>query len=125
MKKLLSTLFFLSLSLPWLASMLAGEAPGCPVQAKIDLAYVAIHREQELGTDGWFALAPASQLAVRVAGLVLALDAAGNRAFDRFPSSYYAISSDDAESGKLWWLADQEPLVTWECGGGVIIYEKE
>ncbi len=104
--------------------MLAGEAPGCDVQAKIDLAYVAVHRYPELNTSGWFALDEASDVDVRVAGLVLAGEAVGLTAFDRFPDSYYAISDADVEQDRLPWLAGQEPLVRHQCGGGVVIFEK-
>lgn len=110
--------------MPWLASMLAGEAPGCDVQAKIDLAYVAVHRYTELNTSGWYGFDDPSMVDVRVAGLVLAGEAVGLTAFDRFPNSYYALSTDDVENGRLPWLVGDEPLVSHACGGGVVIYKK-
>lgn len=98
--------------------MLAGETPGCSVRAKFDVAFVALHREAELGTDGWSASSDPTAVDLAVAKWALAVQSTPTLVLglDRFPQSMYAVSTGDMLSGKLYWL-EGPPLALHQCAG--------
>ena len=105
-----------------LASILTGEASGCTVEAKVDVAYVVIHREDAGIKGGWAAIAdvPSSE-DVAIAFMVYSAVLGNNTdpVFrDRYPHTLYAISEEDMRSGKLYWLNGKEPTVWHTCDTG-------
>ena len=112
----------LALSVAVLAGILTGEASGCSLEARVDTAWVAIHRVDAGIVGGWAAIAPDPDTqAVTIArGLLRArgMGRSSQRLRDRHPETLYAVSRADIESGKLWWLRGRRPAATHVCSGG-------
>jgi len=89
-----------------LARVIAGETPGCPVEAKLAVAHVAANRIEVGIKGGWFGDADPQPIDTAVA-----------RLWDRFPDptdgALYLIGPGDAV--KMPWL--RERTGRWDCSG--------
>lgn len=106
-----------------LASILTGEASGCTVEARVDVAWVVIHRNEAGIEGGWAAIAEVPSIddvaiAIAVYNVYRGNQPAAPWLADRHPQTLYAISEADMNSGKLYWLDDKEPAVWHQCDKG-------
>lgn len=92
------------LALAWL---IAGEAPACPVEAKVAVAQVAANRQAAGLLGGWFGWQRPAAVDVQVALSWWTWP-------DLAAGGLYAIGPGDA--GKMPWLTER--LARWECAGG-------
>ena len=93
-----------ALALAWI---IAGEAPACPVEAKVAVAQVHANRIEAQIEGGWFGWQEPGPQDIQAALF-----------FQRWPDlvdgALYAIGPGDA--AKMPWL--QERKGRWECAGG-------
>lgn len=106
-----------------MASIITGEASGCSVQAKEDLAWVIVHRDDAGIEGGWAAIAePTSEdMLIAIAVYARKLGDESSKALDRYPETLFAVSQDDLNSGKLYWLVGRDPYVYHKCNGHEVI----
>lgn len=98
-----------------LARIIAGEAPGCPIDAKIAVAKVVYNRRNqgvvEQWSDGWFGNRDPQQIDFAVAVLHSAFP-------DPSRGAVYLIGPGDKE--KMPWLHNSHPTARWKCNGTVL-----
>lgn len=102
-----------------LASILTGEASGCTVEARVDVAWVVLHREGAGIEGGWAAIAESPNVEDLAIAIAVYSAHLGYRSelwlVDRYPNTLYAISEADMRSGKLYWLKGREPTAWHRC----------
>ena len=92
-----------------LAHILAGETPGCPVDAKVAVAQVFANRQQAQIVGGWFGWDDPTVTDLAVALTWQAWP-------DLTAGALYAVGPGDAD--KMPWL--NRPTGHWDCGGTTI-----
>lgn len=93
-----------------MARIIAGEAPACPLEAKIAVANVMQNRTAAGITGGWYGDREPEAADIAVAWL-----AAQGRLPQLAPDALYAIGPGD--KAKMPWLAGTEPALSFACPG--------
>lgn len=97
----------LLITLSLLAHIIAGEAPGCPIEAKVAIAQVWENRREAKITGGWFGWKEPTQ-----ADWIAAMTYKSWP--DMTEGALYAIDARDRE--RMPWLGQQ--VKSWQCEGG-------
>ena len=93
-----------------MARIIAGEAPGCPLEAKVAVANVMQNRERAGISGGWY-----GDREPEAADLAVAWLAVNGRLPQIAPDALYAIGPGD--KAKMPWLAGMEPQMGFACAG--------
>ena len=93
-----------------MARIIAGEAPACPLEAKVAVANVMQNRERAGIAGGWY-----GDREPGAADLAVAWLAAHDRLPQLAPDALYAIGPGD--KARMPWLAGAEPALSFACPG--------
>lgn len=103
-----------------LARLIAGEAPGCPVDAKMAVAWVATNRVQqgvvEEWREGWYGDAEPELVDLAIALLWSSLP-------DSTDGAIFLVGPGDA--ARMPWLASMTRAKRWQCPGTYLEAYKE